>query len=246
MTSRFLVCLVIGYATLAMACQDDALTSGASGTSSGGASGDGPSCGQVGVSPGAGGSGGSGGGGAPGNGTHYDPCGLIAPPTPSCAAPATGTLTLGDQTFQLQRACVGPLSLEDEVGNAFEGVAVGLAPNDSCDPIVGIAVLDSVRYGDPPVDIDLDERLCNGSLLRNVGVSVKVNGSCNGLSVGAAGTYHVESFNPITGAIAGSLEGTLEPANGGSTVPFQLDFSVGAGEGVLAAFVEAPGDVCAP
>lgn len=246
MASRFLLSVVFALATTSLACQDDSVTmTGASGTSGGGSPSDGPPCGQVSVSPGSGG-GGAGGGGAPGLGTHFDPCGLIAPPSKSCSAPATATLTLGDQTFALQRGCVGSLDLEDEVANHFSGVALGLAPSDGCDPLLGIAVLDSVRYGDPPVDIDLDERLCNGSLLRNVGVSVKVDGACGVLSVGAAGTYHVESFDPDTGAMEGSMTGTLQLPDGGSTLPFQVEFAVGAGTGSIAEFFDAPGDVCAP
>jgi hypothetical protein len=160
--------------------------------------------------------------------------------------PVEATLRFGDETFALGRACAGPYDAEDTMLNTFHGYHFTLAPAGGCSPLLSVITVDTVRYGDPPVDIDLTESLCPDSAMHNTSIHLRLGERRYLPQVGAPGTHHVESFDPLTGATVGSIDVALvEVGTAGPPVAAHLDYRIGAGKflaGIMPLFIT----LCAP
>jgi hypothetical protein len=150
--------------------------------------------------------------------------GIVAAPDPGCDVPAEATLELGSSTFELTRACFGGFTVEDEEG-AYEGVRVALGPEDRCAPLIELAILDLERHPELPATIDLEERLCPGSILHNVAVVVQTDEDCMMLESPNEGTLELQAAS--ADEWRGSLETTLVRQDGGDAVPVALELRFG-------------------
>jgi len=160
---------------------------------------------------------------------HHFPstCGtLLEGVGPGCGTATDATLTLDGVAQELAWSCTGGVLLEDTQGNVFEGVHFSMVPETSCEPMVTVAVIDSVRYGDPPVSSSLADTLCEGSALHNIGAVITTSEACLVLPDPATGTFHVEHLDARTGW-GGWLEADFVD-EGGGTVHARLDYEIGA------------------
>ena len=105
--------------------------------------------------------------------------------------------------------------------------------------------VDSERYGEPPVDANLEETLCEGSALFNTTFRVHLDGLVYERAPGALGTHHVTSFDGMSGATNGWIDVTLTELSGGEPIEARLEYTIQRSRFVSAISLGAY-DMCAP
>lgn len=170
---------------------------------------------------------------------------------PSCAAPAQGTVRLGDETWDLSWGCVGRLILDDHWSDgetsysaSHPGLQIALGPADGCSPQLTMAVVFAGdESGAEVLDIPVDDLLCPvGEAydpgMRRLSVALGVGEDCHLPVAAAPGDLHLERSGET--GLSGSLRTEVQ-VDGGPGLPLEVHFSVEPKELVGAMQVIAEG-----
>jgi hypothetical protein len=113
-----------------------------------------------------------------------------------CAVQAKGTLTIGDETYNLTSACMTITEIADwATGIVYQGFNIRILAGQKCLPLLSVGILDLDRYPDAPFTIDLDEPFCSDSgVLHEASVVVETEDDCYTLAHPATGQLAVEDL----------------------------------------------------